>query len=79
MSETTKVRIGFQGARELEIEVDDPTSVADTVEDAVGADDGMVWLSDSRGHRYGLVVEKIAFVEIEGDAGRGGIGFGSPG
>ncbi len=76
MSETKKVRIGFQGARELELDVEDSASAADTVEDAVGAGDGMVWLTDCRGHRFGLVIEKLAFIEIEGDIGRQGIGFG---
>ena len=75
MSETTKVRIGFQGARELEIEVDDAGSTGATVEDAVGAGDEMVWLTDARGHRYGIIVEKLAFIEIEGESGRSGIGF----
>ena len=77
MSDTTKVRIGLQGARELELEVEDPVSTGDTIEDAVAAGDGMVWLTDSLGHRYGLVVERLAFIEIETETGRTGIGFGS--
>lgn len=77
MADTTKVRIGFQGARELELEVEDASDARGTIEDGVAADDRMVWVKDSRGHMFGLIVEKLAFVEIEGESGGGGIGFGA--
>ncbi|HSF86886.1 MAG TPA: DUF3107 family protein [Acidimicrobiia bacterium] len=77
MAENTNVRIGFQGARELELEVADAADTRATIEDGVAAEDRMVWVEDSRGHMFGLVVEKVAFVEIEGESGKTGIGFGS--
>jgi len=75
MSDTTKVRIGLQGARELEIEVDDVSAVEKAFEAAGSKDDGVVWLTDSRGHKFGLAVDKLAFVEIEIDSSKAGIGF----
>ena len=77
MAENTKIRIGFEGARELELVVEDAADVRGTIEDGVAAEDRMVWLTDSSGHRFGLVVSKLAFVEIEGESGVSGIGFGS--
>lgn len=75
MSDTTKVRIGLQGARELEIEVDDVKAVQKAFEAAGSDDAGVVWLTDSRGHQFGLAADKLAFVEIETEASKAGIGF----
>jgi len=75
MGETTKVRVGVQSARELEIEVDQPETVRNAIEAAVAAGDFMVWLSDTRGRQYGVVVDKLAFVEVEFARGRPGVGF----
>ncbi len=77
MSDTTKMRIGFEGARELELEVEDAADARATIEDGVAAEDRMVWLTDSRGHEFGLIVAKLAFIEVEGESGGTGIGFGS--
>lgn len=75
MSETTKVRIGVQSARELELEVDDPDALKKAVEAAIAADDPIVWLTDTRSHQFGIVVGKLAFVEIEHTRGKPGVGF----
>jgi hypothetical protein len=77
VNDTTNIRIGFQGARELELEVEDAADARGTIEDGVAAEDRMVWLTDARGHLFGIVVERLAFVEIEGESGKTGIGFGS--
>ncbi len=74
MSDTVKVRIGVQSARELELDVVDGGAVVKQLE---GATDWMVWIEDSKGRRYGVVVEKVAFVEVESGAGRQGVGFGT--
>jgi hypothetical protein len=76
MSDTTKVRIGLEGVRELEFEVEDASELRKAIEDIVTGDQPMVWLTDTRGHSYGVVADKVAFVEIEGEALRTGIGFG---
>jgi len=77
MADTTKARIGVTGARELEIDIADAKAVKKAVEAAVKAQDPVVWIEDTRGHSYGIVVDKLAFLQVEGDAARGGIGFGS--
>jgi hypothetical protein len=37
----------------------------------------MVWVTDERGQRHGLVVGKIAFVELGADSDKHGVGFTS--
>ena len=76
MSDITKVRIGIQGARELELEVEDAAETQKVIEAGIVSDDPILWVTDTRGHRYGLATDKLAFVEIEGDTAAAGIGFG---
>ena len=74
MSNGGKMRIGVEGARELELEVDDLEAAAASLE--VGVSDGsMVWLIDSKGDRHGIVGGRLAFVEIESSDDRS-VGFG---
>ena len=68
-----KIRIGVQSARELELEVEDGDAVVKQLE---GAKDWMAWIIDVKGRRYGVVVEKVVFIELESDGGRQGVGFG---
>ncbi len=65
MIETTKVRIGIESARELEIEIDDDTDFEKALEEALDKGDNVLWLTDIRGKRHGMLLEKIAFVEID--------------
>lgn len=74
MSETLTVRIGLTSARELEIVVDDGDDFATTFEKAVKGKQSVLWVTDSRGHRYGVSVDSIAFVEIDQPLERG-VGF----
>jgi len=64
-NETVKVRFGMAATRELEIEVEPGHDIANEFEAAV--DDGaeLLWVIDTRGHRHGIVLEKVAFLEIE--------------
>ena len=74
MSKAGKIRIGVEGARELEIEVDDYEKVVKDLEK--GLETGaIVWLTDSKGDRHGVVGGRLAFVEIEASSDRS-IGFG---
>ena len=73
MSNAGKMRIGIEGARELEIEVDDLDSAANDLETALG-DKVIVWITDSKGDRHGIVSARLAFVEIEEATDRS-IGF----
>jgi hypothetical protein len=77
MGDTTTIRIGLQSARELEIDVEDSDIAGETLEAAFADGERLVWLTDSRGHRFAIVVEKLAFVEFERDSGKSGIGFAS--
>mgnify|MGYP001811680081 FL=1 len=73
--DTVKVRIGLEGARELEFDVDDGDSLIKDVETAISKDEALLWVTDARGDRHGLAVGKIAFVQVEGDKASGGVGF----
>jgi hypothetical protein len=77
MSDTVKVRIGLEGARELEIDVEDGDTVAATLEAGLAAG-GIVWVVDANGDRHGIAVDKLAFVVVEGDESSGGVGFAPP-
>ena len=70
MSDTTKVRIGMTSTRELELEMDDGSDVAKALTTALDKGDSLLWLTDARGHRHGIVLDKLAFVEIEKAAKR---------
>ena len=74
MSNTPTIRIGVSSARELEIQVDDPEAVSAAFEKALKSDDELLWVTDARGHRFGIAVESIAFIELEEPQNRG-IGF----
>lgn len=75
-----RVRIGLSMApRELELDV--PSADADTlvaeIEAAIKERIPLVWVTDERGRRHGLVADKIAFVELGPESDRHGVGFSS--
>ena len=74
-----EVRIGVvYSARELMVETDDSVdSVAATIESAVGNGDSLLWLTDTKGRRIGVPIDKIAYVEVAADAGGRKVGFGA--
>ncbi len=74
MSETTTVRFGMVSTRELEIHVEPGHDVAAEFDAAVAAGDGVLWVRDSENHRHGIVLEKVAFIEVE-SAARRDVGF----
>ncbi|MEN8113941.1 MAG: DUF3107 family protein [Actinomycetota bacterium] len=74
ITETVKVRFGMASTRELEIEVEPGHDIASEFEDALGTDTRVLWIRDTRGHQHGIVLEKVAFVEIE-SARRRDVGF----
>jgi len=76
MTDPRTVRIGVSAARELEIQVEDPTVVSADYEKALENDATVLWITDSRGHRFGVSVASIAFIELEEPEQRG-VGFGS--
>lgn len=76
MSDQVTVRIGVKSARELELSVEDGEAVAASYEKAIKGKDAVLWLTDTRGHRFGIQVDSIAFVEIDQPTHRG-VGFGN--
>lgn len=74
MSNGGRMRIGVEGARELDIDVDDFDVVVASLEAGL-IDGSMVWVTDSKGDRHGIVGGRLAFVEIESSDDRS-VGFG---
>jgi hypothetical protein len=74
ITETVKVRFGMISTRELEIEVEPGHEIASEFEAALSAGTAVLWIRDTRGHQHGIVLEKVAFVEIE-SARRRDVGF----
>lgn len=74
MSNGGKMRIGVEGARELEIEVEDYEAAVADLEKGL-ADGSLVWITDNKGDRHGVVAGRLAFVEIESNDDRS-VGFG---
>lgn len=75
-STKSRVKIGLTFApREVEIDVTDADSFIRDFEAAVAAG-GVWWVTDREGHRHGLVVDKIAYVDVEPGERDRTIGFG---
>jgi hypothetical protein len=74
-----EVRIGVvYTTRELTIETDDSAdAISGVVDSAVSNGDAMLWLTDSKGRRIGVPVDKLAYVEVAADAGGRKVGFGA--
>ena len=74
-----EVRIGVvYSARELVLEMDDDSNnVTAAVEAAVRESNPMLWLTDTKGRKVGIPTDKLAYVEVAGDAADRKVGFGS--
>jgi hypothetical protein len=74
-----EVRIGVvYTARELAVETDDSVdTVTGAIDSAMSAGDAILWLTDTKGRKVGIPVEKIAYVEVAADAGGRKVGFGA--
>ena len=71
-----RVRIGMtMTPRELDLEVADAEEVVRSFRRAVEEAEKLLWLVDEEGHRHGLVVEKIAYVDVEPEKSTR-VGFG---
>ena len=74
-----EIRIGVvYTARELNVETDDSVDgVTAAIEGAMSKGDTLLWLTDTKGRRIGVPVDKIAYVEVAADAGGRKVGFGA--
>jgi len=71
-----RVRIGMtMTARELDLEVADAEAVVHAFQAAVEEAHKVLWVVDEEGRRHGLVVDKIAYIDVEAEKATR-IGFG---
>jgi len=73
-----EVRIGvLHSPKELELEVEGPAEgIESAFADALKDDDGVLWLTDTKGRRVGVPAERVAYLEIEADHNAKRVGFG---
>lgn len=73
------VRIGVTyTAKELEVDLGDDAdsdAIRDDVDTALAGDGAVLWLTDKRGRRVGVPVDKVAYVEIGSPEDARRIGF----
>jgi hypothetical protein len=74
-----EVRIGVvHTPKELTLELGENVEDAlKTVEKALKDGHAMVWLTDSKGRRVGVALDKLAYIEVESEEGAKRVGFGS--
>jgi hypothetical protein len=73
------VRIGVTYTpREIDVELDDTDAdaVCRQVEEALGSETGVLWLTDRKGRRVGIPASKVAYVEIDSASEDRRVGFG---
>lgn len=76
-----EVRIGVTQAKEIELELAEDTdreALIEKIEQAVGGNGKLLWLTDRRGRSVGVPAEKVAYVEIGGAGEDRRVGFGAP-
>jgi hypothetical protein len=74
-----EVRIGVvHTPKELTLELEGGVEEAfKTIDKAIKGGDSMVWLTDSKGRRVGVALDKLAYIEVESEEGAKRVGFGS--
>ncbi len=75
------VRIGIvQSMKELDIELPDDADrdkVLADIEEALGEEGRILWLTDRKGRQVGVPASKVAYVELDPPAGDRRVGFGT--
>ena len=73
------IRIGMiYTPKELELELgdEDSSSLIEQINEALGKDDGgVLWLTDRKGRRVGVVTSKLAWVEVGPESEGRRVGF----
>ena len=60
-----RVRIAISDtAREIELEIDDVDGFKSEVESAITDGTAIFWVTDTEGHRVGIPVAKIGYIDI---------------
>ncbi|MHB1930720.1 MAG: DUF3107 domain-containing protein [Acidimicrobiales bacterium] len=74
------VRIGVtQTPKEIELDLGDGVdvdAVARQVDEALGSEHGVLWMTDRRGRRVGVPAAKVAYVELDASHEARQVGFG---
>ena len=74
-----EIRIGvIQSPREIEIDMGDEVDsdkLIDDIQEAMGSDTTMLWFTDRRGKRIGVVTERLAYVEVGSSGDQRRVGF----
>ncbi|MET0275903.1 MAG: DUF3107 domain-containing protein [Acidimicrobiia bacterium] len=73
-----EIRIGItQSPKELTAEVDgNADDLIKQIDAALDGGAAIVWLTDTKGRRFGAPAAKIAYVEIDEDGSSKHVGFG---
>jgi hypothetical protein len=75
------VRIGvIQTPKEIEVELPEGTqsdTVIAQIEEALSAENGVLWFTDRRGRRVGIPSGRVAYVEIDAATEERRVGFGA--
>ena len=73
-----EIRIGVvHTPKELSLELDGTADeVVGTIDKALAGDTPVVWLTDVKGRRIGIPASRIAYIEVDEDAGNKRVGFG---
>ena len=73
---TTRVKFGLSDtARDLDLEVEDAEALVTAFQKAIDSGDAVLWITEEDGHRHGLVVDKIVYIDVEPERTRRGVGF----
>ena len=73
-----ELRIGVvDTAKELNLELDGSADeVVGKIDKALADGTPVVWLTDTKGRRVGVPAGRIAYIEVDEDAGNKRVGFG---
>jgi hypothetical protein len=63
-------------AHDIDVEVEDAEALIADFEKAVEEGRKLLWVTEEDGHRHGLVVERIVYLDVEAEKSRT-VGFGS--
>jgi hypothetical protein len=73
-----ELRIGVvHTPKELSLELEGTADdIVGTIEKAFADGTAMVWVTDTKGRKVGIPVQRIAYVEVDEDGGNKKVGFG---
>ena len=76
------VRIGvIHTGKEIDVDLGDEIDrdeLVKDVEEVLGDEDKVLWLTDRKGRRFGVPSRRVAYVEIGGPGDERRVGFGGP-